>query len=121
MCIAEYDEERVHSEFFEDGVIVGDKRGFERGIAQGIAQGEAREGANCLSNLFRRRLSRLAKRRNLRTCRNLNLRALQGFDKLFHDKRVVARFITTDIHAYEGGVLPAFCFIRRFKCIDFSF
>lgn len=69
MCIAEYDEERVHSGFFEDGVIVGDKRGFERGIAQGIAQGEAREGANCLSNLFRRGPLRLTKRRDSRICR----------------------------------------------------
>ena len=60
MCITEYDEEKVHADFFEDGFQQGieqgieqgfergDKHGFERGDKQGFERGKTQGGIEML-------------------------------------------------------------------------
>ena len=40
MCITEYDEEKVHADFFEDGFQQGIEQGFERGDKHGFERGD---------------------------------------------------------------------------------
>ena len=52
MCITEYDEEKVHADFFEDGfqqgIEQGIEQGFERGDKHGFERGKTQGGIEML-------------------------------------------------------------------------